>query len=53
MCEESVRGWSITCGQVIFMLLTGEFAHCIPPSPSLGVMPLEWMVVGSSQRSLK
>ena len=35
MCEESVRGgWSINCGQVILILLTGEFAHCVHPSPS-------------------
>ena len=30
MWEESVRGYSITCGQVILILLIGEFAHCIP-----------------------
>ena len=41
ICE----GSSITCGQVILVLLTGEFTHCIPPSPSLGVLQLEQRVV--------
>ena len=47
MCEESVRGYSGTCGQVILVLLIGKFAHCVPPSPSLGVLQLERRVVGS------
>ena len=39
MCKESVRSReTITCGQVILILLTGEFLHCIHPSPSLGVL---------------
>ena len=38
---------------VILVLLTGEFTHCVPPSPSLGVLQLEQRVVGSWQRSLK
>ena len=32
---------------VILVLLTGEFAHCVPPSPFLGVQQLEWRVVYS------
>ena len=36
--EAYVRRQSITCGQVILVLITGEFAHCIHPSPSLGVL---------------
>ena len=47
MCEESVRGQSITCGEVILGLLTGKFTHCVSPSPSLGVLQLEQRVVGS------
>jgi len=43
ICE----GQSITCDQVILVLLTGEFAHCVHPSPSLGVLQLEQRVVGS------
>ena len=30
MCEESVRRKSITCGQMILVLHTGEFVHCVP-----------------------
>ena len=33
--EESVKWWSITCGQVILVLLPGEFVHCVHPSPSV------------------
>ena len=32
---------------VILILLTGEFGHCVRPSLSLGVLQLEWRVVGS------
>jgi len=39
--------------QVILILLRGEFAYCVPPSPSLGVLRLEWRVEGSWQRSPK
>ena len=45
MCEESVSGKSITCGQVILVLLTGEFTHDVPPSPSLNILQLKWWVV--------
>ena len=41
MCEESVKGKSITCGQVILVLLIEELVHCVHPSPSLGVLQLE------------
>jgi len=43
ICE----GESITCGQVILVLLTEEFAHCIHLSPSHGVLQWEQRVVGS------
>ena len=33
--------------QVILVLFTGEFAHCVHSSPSLGVLQLEQRVVGS------
>ena len=41
----SVWGSSITCGQVILVLLTGEFTHCVHSSPSLGVLQFEQRVV--------
>ena len=53
MCEESLRGESITCGQVILVVLTREFVHCVHPSPSLGVLQLKKRAVGSLQRSPK
>ena len=43
ICE----GESITRGQVILVPLTGEFAHCVHPSPCLGVLQLEQRVMGS------
>ena len=43
ICE----GVSITCGQVILVLFSGEFAHCVPPSPSLSVLQFEQRMVGS------
>ena len=51
MCEESVRWESIICGQVILVLLIGEFAHYVPPIPSLGVLQLEQRVEGSTEES--
>ena len=45
--EKYVRGFSITCDQVILVLLSGEFAHCIPPCPSLNVQQLEQSMLGS------
>jgi len=47
MCEESVKWYSTTSGQVILVLLTDEFVHCIPPSLSLGVLQLEQRMVPS------
>ena len=43
MCE----GVEHTCGQVIIVLLKEEFAHCLPPRLSLGVLQFEQRVVGS------
>ena len=31
---------------MILILLSGEFVHCVPPSPSLGVLQFEQKVVG-------
>ena len=47
MCEDSVMGYNITCGQVLLVLLAEEFMHCVPPSLSLGVLQLQRRVVGS------
>ena len=47
MYEESVRGLSITSGQLILILLPGEFVLCVPPSPSHSVLQLERRLVGS------
>ena len=49
--EAYVRGWSITCSQVILILLMEEFVHCVPPSPSLSALQLERRVVCSTEES--